>query len=110
MLLARQEIEELFSMSITENTIFDGNVASVGAAMESNVFSLFVKGDLPSLIISSTTFRNNQISAATGYNDENKKIHEEGVGVVYTNRIPVWFQNEILFENNERSACTGEFL
>ena len=106
-LVARQEVgtdSELFSMAIVNQTIFEGNVATVGAALECNEFSLFIRGNLPSLVISSTIFRNNSISEATRDNGDDKRIHEEGVGVVYTNRIPVWFQNEILFENNEGSA------
>ena len=95
---------QVFELTIRD-TSFTDNRAQVGAALECVQFSLFVKGQLPSVLVGDSRFLNNSIHDDDDDEAEKQtKIREVGMGVVYTNGIPVQFRNEIVFEGNEGSA------
>jgi hypothetical protein len=89
--------DHVFQM-IVHDTTFTNNQAKVGAAIEATLFSLFLKGRLPSLIINDSRFISNSIHSYKA------SIHEVGVGAVYSNRVPIHFSNDIEFENNTGSG------
>ena len=95
-------VSQIFELTIS-NTNFTENQAQIGAAMECTLFSLFVVGQLPLIVLENSKFLNNSIYNDTG----DAGIREVGVGVVYTNGIPIQFRNEIEFAWNSGSALAA---
>ena len=95
-------VSQLFALTIRD-TNFTENRAQVGAGLECTQLSLFSSGQLLPVVIEASRFLNNSIhdDYMAGNQDG---IREVGVGAVYTNGIPVQFQNEVKFEGNVGSA------
>ena len=90
--------ENVFSI-IIQKSHFTENVAQLGAALEVTLFSLFVYGQLSTIVIDSSTFTSNSI-----YFKSTFSINEDGIGSVYTNSVPIQFKRNILFQDNKGSA------
>ena len=90
--------ENVFSIKI-QNSHFTENVAQLGAAIEVTLFSLFVYGQLSTIVIDSSTFTSNSI-----YFKSTFSINEDGIGSVYTNTVPIQFKGDTQFQDNKGSA------
>ena len=102
---ARQMVaatEQVFEMTI-KDTVFTHNQAQLGAAIETTIFSLFTKGQLPSVTIASSRFLNNSIYS---HGNKDSNIYEVGVGAVYSNGIPLHFYGDVVFEGNNGSGLS----
>ena len=94
--------DQLFEFTIF-NTTFRENHAHIGAALEITVFSLFIEGYEPLVVLDSSRFIDNDIVE----NSNNSMIREEGIGSVYTNGIRVHCRREISFVGNMGSALAA---
>ena len=77
---------------------FRRNKAEVGAAVEVTLFLFGMGGRLPNIAISNSTFVWNKITF------HSTPPYQIGIGAVYTNKVPISFRRNILFESNKGSA------
>ena len=77
---------------------FENNVAELGSALYISRFSLVVEGEILPVTFSDSQFVGNSVQPSE------IAIHQEGVGAVYVNAVPVQFHKKAYFERNNGSA------
>lgn len=82
------------------HSIFYGNVARLGAAIQVELFPLFSNGSLSPVLIENCSFYDNSID----YLGSDISNYAIGIGTFYTYEIPLVFKSIILFSNNGGSA------
>ena len=83
---------------VVSNCYFYKNTAKLGAAFESTLFPLFLDGSGIKLSIVSCSFVENKVT----YLDSNQ--YELGIGAVYLNGVPAFFNSTVDFNENHGSA------
>ena len=83
-------------------SLFQKNMAKIGAAIEVTRFPIVISGGEPNLHISDSQFVHNTLfqNSVT----DNVITTETGVGTVYSNGVILQFKGEILFKENHGSA------
>ena len=97
----RQKASELPVVSLN-GTTFTSNHASIGAALNIELFSLIVEGDKPHVSITDCYFTGNSL-----YPDTYKRPYEVGIGTVYISDVPVQFRGTIVFLGNTGTALAA---
>ena len=83
---------------VLSNCYFYKNTAKLGAAIESTLFPLFLDGSRIKLSIVSCSFVKNEVT----YLDSDQ--YELGIGAVYLNGVPAFFNSTVDFNENRGTA------
>ncbi|XP_064399908.1 uncharacterized protein LOC135346270 [Halichondria panicea] len=89
--------EDLLRIEIRDSSFIE-NRGNAGTAVCISLLALRIQTKPPTFIISNTKFTENRIEASK------EAVYHNGVGAVYTNKVPISFEGNIQFTDNFGSA------
>ena len=90
------------TLVVISDCIFRDNLARIGAALDIQLFPLFVEGISSSVQVTNTSFLNNSIE----YYDSHANNYSIGLGIVYSRKISMSFSGNLDFIDNVGSALS----